>query len=323
MRNRVIVITQTKNRQICGSSTGELVSEGIDRGFEIWVADPVDVSKRVGFPVEAVCNCVNSIARATPVTKHYCEFGKNQNCYIKDFDILLMRVQPPMDNAYHALCGLLLELPKEILKINDPKGILTIQEKLMPLEFADIHPLTLVSQNYQQIIDFIKETKDAVVKPLNEYQGNGVIKVTVENASEVISSLVEFQNMPLVIQKFIPDVYLGDKRVFLLDGLPIAAINRIPQKGNFIASLHKGSSYELVDITKRDCFIAEKIAPKLKENGLVFVGLDIISGFLTEIGTTSPTGMVQHRTLAGWSIAEKVWDWICDGHDRVMPRACH
>lgn len=311
MRNRVLVITQTKNRQICGSSTGELVSEGMDRGFEIWITDPLDVSKRAGFPVGAICNCVNFTTRATLVTKHHCELGKSQYCYIKDFDILLMRVQPPMNSAYYALCGLLLELPKEILKINDPKGILTIQEKLMPLEFADIHPLTLISQNYQQIIDFIKETKDAVVKPINEYQGNGVSKVTVENASEVISSLFESQNMPLIIQKFIPGVYLGDKRVFLLDGVPIAAINRIPQEGNFIASLHKGGAFELVDITEKDCYIAEKIAPKLKENGLVFVGLDVISGFLTEIGTTSPTGMIQHRTLAGWSVAEKFWDWIC------------
>ena len=186
MLKQVLVITQINNDQILGSSTTELVSFGILKDFDFWVADPSNLSKKTGKPIEAFCQKVVSATIASEITRHCCCFGKLETRNIENFDIILMRVQPPMDCSYFAICSMLSELPKYILIINDPLGIMNIHEKIIPLSFPSIHPVTLISKNLNQMMSFVEKNNFAILKPLYNYQGNDVIKVSLENAENSI-----------------------------------------------------------------------------------------------------------------------------------------
>jgi glutathione synthase len=303
--------TQLKENQIKGSSTTEIVNVGIERGYELHVADPTTISKSTGEKIIVKSRCVVSAQITTNEKQHSSVLEEELYTEIERYSAVLMRIQPPFDISYAITCSLLVEISDKVLFINSPRGILMIQEKIFPLSYPGLHPKTLISSDLEQITEFIRDNRMAVLKPVNNYQGNGVEKfIWDKNIAEKVGAFLTLNGTPIIAQAFIDGIANGDKRILLLDGKPIGAINRIPPKGSFIANTHSGGKAFVADINERDIEIASLIAPELRANGLYFVGLDVIDGFLTEIGTTSPAGIMRYRKLTGYSLADVFWDWI-------------
>ena len=309
--NKILVLTQLKDDQIRGSSTTEIVNAGIEHGHELYVADPKEISKSTGKKIIARTRRVVNTQITTNEMQHSSVLEEGVYTEIEAYDAVLMRIQSPFDVSYAFICSLLVEISDKVLFVNDPRGILMVQEKIFPLSYPTLHPKTLISSDIFQIIEFVRDNKTAILKPINNYQGNGIEKFTWdENVSEKVKSFLSLNGTPIIVQAFIEGVVKGDKRILLLDGKLIGAINRVPQSGNFIANTHSGGEAFVAEINERDIEIVSLIAPELRANGLYFVGLDVIDGFLTEISTTSPAGIMRYRLMTGHSLGGAFWNCI-------------
>ena len=238
--------------------------------------------------------------------------GNMREVDLRDFDVVWLRQDPPFDMHYITSTHLLDRLKPDTLVVNDPFWVRNYPEKLLVLDFPDLTPPTTIARNIDTLRAFKKEHGDIILKPLYGNGGAGVFKLNAEdrNLSSLHELFTGFSREPLIVQKYLPAVRKGDKRVILIDGEAVGAINRVPAEGETRSNMHVGGRPEKVGLTDRDLEICATIGPLLKEKGQVFVGIDVIGDYLTEINVTSPTGIQELERFDGVNIAAKVWDAI-------------
>lgn len=227
-------------------------------------------------------------------------------------DVVLMRQDPPFDMAYITATHLLEHIHPHTLVVNDPVHVRNAPEKLLVTHFEGLMPPTLITADRQQILEFRNEYKDIVLKPLFGNGGAGVfhVKPDDENLNSLLELFTQLYREPVIVQQYMPDVRLGDKRIILVDGKPAGAVNRVPAAGEARSNLHVGGKAVKAELTARDREICEAIGPTLRERGLIFVGIDVIGNYLTEINVTSPTGIQEIDRFDDVCIEAQIWDAI-------------
>ena len=282
--------------------------EAQNRGYPIWVYDFRTLALEDG----------RLSCRARPVTLRqtvgdHVSFGAEVKLDLaEDVDVILMRQDPPFDMAYVTATYLLETVHPGTLVVNDPAEVRSAPEKLLVTHFPGLTPPTLISSDPVALVDFHQRHGDVVLKPLHGAAGSGVVRLKAGDPN--LEALIEIHAVgsrdPLVIQKFIPAVSAGDKRIILIDGEPVGAINRIPAKDQVRSNLRVGGTAAPVELTPRDLEICRTIGQTLKDRGLLFVGIDVIGDYLTEINVTSPTGAQQLKAFTGVDAAALMWDAI-------------
>jgi len=229
-----------------------------------------------------------------------------------DVDVVLMRQDPPFDMAYITATHLLELIHPQTYVVNNPISVRNAPEKLFVAHFKDLMPPTMITRRLEDIKSFREEQGDIVIKPLYGNGGEGVfyLKKDDSNLASLHELFTHSSREPVMVQAFLPAVKKGDKRIILVDGKAVGAINRVPAKGEIRSNLIVGGRAEGTQLTKREEEICQRIGPKLKEMGLLFVGIDVIDGWLTEINVTSPTGIKAINALQGGKIEGLIWDAI-------------
>ena len=231
---------------------------------------------------------------------------------LSTFDVVLLRQDPPFDMNYITITHMLEIIHPKTLVVNSPDHVRNAPEKILVTQFPDLMPPTLITRDRAAIAEFRKKHRNIIVKPLHGNGGAGVFFIR-EDDQNLISLLEMFEinfPEPFMIQKYLPDVRKGDKRIIIIDGEPIAGLNRIPAKGEARSNMHAGGRPELSPLTDREKEICAKIAPALKERDFIFVGIDVIGDYLTEINVTSPTGIREIKRFGGPDIASLIMDAI-------------
>ncbi len=238
--------------------------------------------------------------------------GEAQMLDLATADIVLMRQDPPFDMAYITATHLLEHIHPDTLVVNDPAHVRNAPEKLFVTHFEGVMPPTLITTDRDEILAFRDEYKDIIVKPLFGNGGAGVfhVKPDDENLSSLLEMFTEMYREPIIIQKYLPEIRQGDKRIILVDGVPAGAVSRIPSEGEARANFHAGGAAQKTPLTRREREICEAIGPALSERGLIFVGIDVIGDYLTEINVTSPTGIQEINRLDNIQIEALIWDAI-------------
>ncbi|MDO5659086.1 MAG: glutathione synthase [Paracoccus sp. (in: a-proteobacteria)] len=243
---------------------------------------------------------------------NHVSFGDWREADLSDFDVVWLRQDPPFDMGYVTSTHLLDRIHPDTLVVNDPFWVRNSPEKLMVLDFPELTPPTVISRDIEIIRCFRAEHGDIIVKPLYGNGGAGVFHLRPDDPN--LSSLMEmFGNInrePLIAQRYLPEVTKGDKRIILVDGEVIGAINRVPAKGEARSNMHVGGRPEPTALTPREREICATIGPVLREKGLIFTGIDVIDGWLTEINVTSPTGLQELERFDGINGAAAIWDAI-------------
>jgi glutathione synthase len=294
--------------KIRGDSTFALMLEGQARGHALFHFTPDRLALRDG----------RLEARVEPVTVRDVEgdhftLGEAAAANLASFDVVHLRQDPPFDMGYITTTHLLERIHPKTLVVNDPAHVRNAPEKLFVTEFPALMPPTLIARDPDEIRRFRKEQGDIIIKPLYGNGGAGVFRLA--GADENLGALLEifataYRGEPYVIQRYLPDVRHGDKRIILVDGIAVGAINRVPAEGEARSNMHVGGRPEPIEMTARDREICEAIGPTLKARGLIFVGIDVIGSYLTEINVTSPTGIREVKRFGGPDIAALVWDAI-------------
>ncbi|WP_413204662.1 glutathione synthase [Rhodospirillum sp. A1_3_36] len=240
-------------------------------------------------------------------------FGAPEVIDLGSVDVVLMRQDPPFDMGYITATHLLEHIHPQTLVVNDPREVRNAPEKLFVTRWPELMPPTLITSDKAAIDAFREEHQDIIVKPLFGNGGAGVFHL--KPGDENLNSLLEMFRAsigrePLMIQRYMPAVRAGDKRIILVDGKPVGAVNRVPAAGESRSNMHVGGRPEKCPLTPRDREICEAIGPTLKEKGLIFVGIDVIGDVLTEINVTSPTGIQEIDRFDNISIEEDIWDAI-------------
>ena len=238
--------------------------------------------------------------------------GESKRLALSDFDVVLLRQDPPFDLAYITTTHLLERIQTTTLVVNDPTQVRNAPEKVFVTEFPDLMPPTLVTRNLEDVREFRETYKDIILKPLYGNGGASVFRVGPGDTN--LNSLVElFQTVfrePFMVQEYRPEVRAGDKRIILVDGEVVGAINRVPAADETRSNMHVGGKAIATDLTPRDREICARLGPELKRRGLLFTGIDVIGPYLTEINVTSPTGIRQVKDFGGPDIAALIWDAI-------------
>ena len=242
----------------------------------------------------------------------YFAFGDAETLDIASTDVVLMRQDPPFDMAYITATHLLDLVKHQTLVVNDPGSVRNAPEKLFATLFPGLLPPTLITRDPAMIKAFRHKHRDIIVKPIFGNGGAGVFHVTPED--ENLGSLIEMfhaaSREPVICQKYLPDIKKGDKRIILIEGEPVGAVSRMPEAGEARANFHAGGSARKTTLTARELEICRTIAPALRAQGLLFVGIDVIGDYLTEINVTSPTGIQEINALDGIRIEAMMWDAI-------------
>lgn len=243
---------------------------------------------------------------------NHCTLGTPELVDLATLDVVWLRQDPPFDMAYLTTTYLLDMLPATTLVVNNPTEVRANPEKLYIARFPDLVPPTLVTRNVAHIKAFREKHQDIIVKPLYGNGGAGVfhVKPDDENIGSLLEMFLQGSREPIVVQAYLKDVRQGDKRIILVDGEPVGAINRVPQDGEARSNMHAGGTPEPSKLNQRDLEICAAIGPDLKARGLIFAGIDVIGNFLTEINVTSPTGLQEIRRFDGIALEEKIWDAI-------------
>ena len=231
---------------------------------------------------------------------------------LSKYDVVMMRQDPPFNMAYITATHILEKLPSSTLVINNPFEVRNSPEKIFVTNFSHLMPKTLITRNIDAIREFKKQFKDIIIKPLYGNGGQGVFHILPEdeNLNSILEMFFSQNKEPLMIQEYLKDVRNGDKRIILLNGEAVGAINRIPKLGESRSNMHVGGKPEKTVLTERDEFICNEISQSLIEKGLYFVGIDIIGDYITEINVTSPTGIREIKNLDSIAIDEMFWNFI-------------
>jgi glutathione synthase len=243
---------------------------------------------------------------------NHVDLGSVETVDLADWDVVWLRQDPPFDMGYITTTHILDRLKGQTLVVNDPFWVRNYPEKLLVLDFPELTPPTTIARDLDTIKAFKAKHGDIILKPLYGNGGAGVFRLDQNdrNLSSLHELFTGFSREPLIVQKFLPDVSNGDKRVILVDGEPVGAINRVPANGETRSNMHVGGRPEKIGLTQRDLEICAAIGPLLKEKGQVFVGIDVIGDYLTEINVTSPTGIQELERFDGTNVAEKIWQAI-------------
>jgi glutathione synthase len=292
---------------IRGDSTFALTLEAQARGHTLLYYGPRDLSLREMDVVARV-----RPLEVRPVRGDHFTLGEARNYDLTEADVVLMRQDPPFDMAYITATHMLERIHPATLVVNDPFHVRNAPEKLFVTNFKGVMPPTLITSDREEIRAFRAEHKDIVLKPLYGNGGAGVfrLKPDDENLNALLEMFTQFYREPVVVQRYVPDVRKGDKRIILVDGIAIGAINRVPAEGEARSNMHVGGRAEPVELSARDRFICETIGPELKARGLIFAGIDVIGDYLTEINVTSPTGIQELKRFGGADGAHLIWDAI-------------
>ena len=292
---------------IDADSTFRLAEEAQARGHEMWFYTVDKLSWREG----------RIIARAQRMTVRrvygdHVTLGPEEELDLRSMDVVWLRQDPPFDMSYITNTHLLELLTPGVLVVNDPFWVRNSPEKLLILRFPELIPPTMIARDLADLRAFKAEHGDIIIKPLYGNGGAGVFRLGPDDRN--IASLHELfagiNREPLMAQKFVPDVSNGDKRVILVNGEPVGAINRVPQAGETRSNMHVGGRPEKIGLSERDLEICAAIGPVLRERGQVFVGIDVIGRYLTEINVTSPTGIQELERFDGINVAERIWQVI-------------
>ncbi len=294
---------------VAGDSTFALMLEAEARGHRLHHYLATSLSAESGH--------IRAAARPLSVTRegerHFTWLSGAETIDLaQDVDVVLMRQDPPFDMGYITATHLLEMVSDKTLIVNDPAEVRNAPEKLFVLRYPDLMPPTLVTRSLDEAMAFRARHGAVVVKPL--YGNAGTAVFLIDKTDGNLSALVELfgtvWNEPFMVQAFIPDVAKGDKRIVLVDGVPTGAINRLPKSGEIRSNLAAGGSAQPTDLTPREAEICGRIGPDLAARGLIFVGIDVIAGNLTEINVTSPTGIVAIDRFNGTNTPGLIWDAI-------------
>ena len=292
---------------IDGDSTFVLALEAMARGHRLLHYLPADLSLDDG----------RVLARVQPlevrrVAGDHFTLGGAETMDLSQADVVLMRQDPPFDMSYITATHLLEHIHPHTLVVNDPVQVRNAPEKLFVTHFAEFMPPTLISSDRDRILAFREEHRDIILKPLYGNGGAGVFHVVPgdENINALLEMFADAYREPLIAQAYLAEVRGGDKRIILIDGEAAGATNRIPAAGEARSNMHVGGQPVKSALTARETEICETIGPALKERGMIFVGIDVIGGYMTEINVTSPTGLQEINRFDGVRLEADIWDAI-------------
>jgi len=311
MSMRLLFILDPLERlALAGDTSYALMLEAARRGHEIWTCQPEHLSLEHD-DVVAAAQATEVVEGTTPAEAF--RVHERQPIPLEATDCTLMRKDPPVDEDYLHTTWILDRARDKTLVINDPRGLRALNEHLSVLEFPELTPPTIVTRDQRRLAEFLEEQGGAiVVKPVEGYGGYGVFVVRLgdPNASSLLETSVRAGRSWTIAQRYLPEAVEGDKRVLLLDGHPLGAVLRVPAGNEARGNLHVGGRAVRTEITGEDMAIIRAVRPRMAELGLVFVGLDIIGGRLTELNFTSPTGIRHIDALEGGNASAPVIDWI-------------
>ena len=293
---------------IDADSSFYLALEAQNRGYRVSTYHPDQLAYEQGR--------ITARARSVRLRReqgNHAEFGAEVSLNLaKDVDVVWLRQDPPFDMGYITSTHLLDRLDSHTLVVNNPFWVRNAPEKLLVLDYPDLTPPTTVTRDLETLKAFKAQHGDVILKPLYGNGGAGVFKLTAEdrNLNSLHELFASINCEPLIVQKFLPDVAQGDKRIILVEGEPIGAINRVPAAGETRSNMHVGGRPEKTGLSDRDREICAAIGPMLKQRGQVFVGIDVIGPYLTEINLTSPTGLQELERFDGTNSASLIWDAI-------------
>ena len=292
---------------IRGDSTFALLLEAQARGYAIHYYTPDRLALR-GTELFATVRPL----RVEDVEGAHYKLGEESRVALATFDVVLMRQDPPFDLAYITATHFLERIHPKTLVLNDPREVRNAPEKVFVMEFPQLMPPTLVTRDLAEIKSFRAEHGDIVMKPLYGHGGGAVFRLTRDdlNFGSLYDMFAVTFREPWVVQKFLPNVKHGDKRIMLIDGEFVGAVNRVPAADDLRSNMVRGGAAETTQLSAREREICETIGPALRERGLLLVGIDVIDGNLTEINVTSPTGIRAIRRLGGPDIAAAFWDTV-------------
>lgn len=292
---------------IRADSTYRIALEAQERGHELFVYTPDKISFQSG----KIAARGNRITLRNELGNHV-DLAKEEEIDLSEWDVVWLRQDPPFDMGYITTTHLLDMIHPSTLVVNDPFWVRNYPEKLLVLQFPELTPPTTIARDLETLKAFKEEHSDIILKPLYGNGGAGVFRLRADdkNLTSLHELFAGINREPLIAQKFLPDVSNGDKRVILVDGEPVGAINRVPQKGETRSNMHVGGRPEKVGLTERDLEICAAIGPTLREKGQIFVGIDVIGDYLTEINVTSPTGIQELERFDGTNTAKLLWEAI-------------
>ncbi len=296
-----------ENIDIAGDSSFRIAEEAQARGHELFYYTPDKLAYQEG----------RVTAKGWPLTvrreagNHF-TLGGEQEIDLADWDVVWLRQDPPFDMGYITTTHILDMIHPDTLVVNDPFWVRNYPEKLLVLQFPDLTPPTTIARDMETLKAFKDKHGDIILKPLYGNGGAGVFRLDPNdrNFYSLYEMFAGINTEPLIAQKFLPDVSAGDKRIILVDGKPVGAINRVPAAGETRSNMHVGGRPEKIGLTAREHEICNRIGPLLREKGQVFVGIDVIGGMLTEINVTSPTGIMELEAFDGINVAAMIWEAI-------------
>jgi glutathione synthase len=293
--------------KIDADSTFVLALEAEARGHLLYHYGPKDLTFKNGR--------VHAWAQPLKVRRehgNHFSLGTPESIDLAGVDVVLMRQDPPFDMAYITATHLLERIHPQTLVVNDPAAVRNAPEKLFVTQFPALMPPTLITSDRREIDEFRREHHDIIVKPLFGNGGAGVFRIRDgdENLGSLLEMFASISNEPLMIQRYVPEVRQGDKRIILIDGEAAGAVLRVPAHGEARANLHVGGTAVKTGITSRERDICAAIGPALKAQGLIFVGIDVIGDYITEINVTSPTGLQEINRCDGVKLEARIWDVI-------------
>jgi glutathione synthase len=292
---------------IKSDSTYILALEAQKRGYRLFHYLPENLIYENG-RVSALGN----IFKLFPNKKNFFKKSKTQKIFLDDYDVVLVRQDPPFNMSYITATYLLEMVSNKTLVLNDPKSIRDNPEKLSMFNFKNIIPPTLISKNIEQCFNFQRKYKKIIIKPLYGNGGEGISKLEGTNVilKRKILKLINRYKQPIVMQKYLSEIKEGDRRIILIDGEYTGSVARMPKKGSVTANFHTGGTANKVGLVRRDKKICNILKPFLKKNKLFFTGIDVIGNYLTEINVTSPTGIQEINRLNGVRIEKFFWDRV-------------
>ncbi len=292
---------------IDGDSTFVLGLEAERRGYEVWHYTPP----------ELIFRDRKVMARAQPMKlrrekgNHF-TLGAAEIVDLAGFDVVLLRQDPPFDMSYITTTHLLEHIHPRTLVVNDPASVRNAPEKLFVTHFDKVMPPTMITADPRALREFRDEHQDIIIKPLFGNGGAGVfrLKPDDENFASLLEMFSQRSREPVIAQRYLPEVRQGDKRIILIDGKAAGVVNRVPAEGEARSNMHVGGRPEKCELTPRDREICAAIGPTLRQQGMIFVGIDVIGNWLTEINVTSPTGLQQINRFDGVALEAQIWDRI-------------
>mgnify|MGYP001488662210 CR=1 FL=1 len=292
---------------IVGDSTFVMGLEAEKRGYQLYHYTPSNLAMLNGRVIAEV----QPMQLRREVGNHF-TLGDAEAIDLIDMDVVLLRQDPPFDMAYITTTHLLERVHPETLVVNNPREVRNSPEKLFVTEFADLMPPTLIASDPSLIRAFRDEHQDIILKPLYGNGGAGVFHLAPgdENMNSLLEIFAERNSEPLIAQAYVEDVREGDKRIILVDGNPVGATNRVPIQGEARSNMHVGGRAEKASLAEREREICAAIGPALRERGMIFVGIDIIGGYMTEINVTSPTGLQEINDFDSVCLEADIWDAI-------------